>query len=186
MGEAKEQNNKQPRDKGAWPTRSFDGSTVGPGSQIGHFRIEQELGHGGMGVVYLARDTTLGRSVAIKSLPPEVMADRKISSRLEREARLLASLSHPNIAAIFEELAEAEGATYLILEYVPGRTLADRIAEGLINLEEVLSIACQTAAALAAAHRHGIIHRDLKPGNIKITPEGNVKVLDFGLAKAIE
>jgi serine/threonine-protein kinase len=114
------------------------------------------------------------------------MADRKISSRLEREARLLASLSHPNIAAIFEELAEAEGATYLILEYVPGRTLADRIAEGLINLEEVLSIACQTAAALAAAHGHGIIHRDLKPGNIKITPEGNVKVLDFGLAKAIE
>jgi serine/threonine protein kinase/tetratricopeptide (TPR) repeat protein len=186
MGEAKEQNNKQHESKGDWPTRSFDGSTVGPGSQIGHFRIEHELGHGGMGVVYLARDTTLGRSVAIKSLPPEVMADRKISSRLEREARLLASLSHPNIAAIFEELAEAEGATYLILEYVPGRTLADRIAEGLISLEEVLSIASQIAAALATAHGHGIIHRDLKPGNIKITPEGNVKVLDFGLAKAIE
>ena len=186
MSEAEERNRKRPKGNSADPTRSFDGSTVGPGSHIGHFRIEQELGHGGMGVVYLARDTTLGRSVAIKSLPPEVMADRKISSRLEREARLLASLSHPNIAAIFEELAEAEGATYLILEYVPGRTLADRIAEGVISLEEVLSIACQTAAALAAAHRHGIIHRDLKPSNIKITPEGNVKVLDFGLAKAIE
>lgn len=186
MGEAKEQNDKRSKGKGAEPTRSFDGSVIGPGSQIGHFRIEQELGHGGMGVVYLGRDTTLGRSVAIKSLPPEVMADRRICLRLEREARLLASLSHPNIAAIYEELEEAEGATYLILEYVSGRTLAEHIAAGPLSLEETLSIASQTAAALAAAHEHGIIHRDLKPGNIKITPEGNVKVLDFGLAKAIE
>jgi len=186
MSEAEEQNRKRPDNNGAGPTKSFDDTVVGPGSQIGHFEIEQELGRGGMGVVYLARDKTLGRSVAIKSLPPEVTADRKISSRLEREARLLASLSHPNIAAIYEELAESEGATYLILEYVPGGTLSDRIADGLIGLAEALSIACQTAAALAAAHRHGIIHRDLKPGNIKITPEGTVKVLDFGLAKAIE
>jgi serine/threonine protein kinase len=100
MNEAEEQNNEQPKGKGIGPTRSFDVLTPGPGRQIGPFRIEKELGRGGMGVVYLAHDTTLGRSVAIKSLPPEVMADRKISSRLEREARLLASLSHPNIAAI--------------------------------------------------------------------------------------
>jgi serine/threonine protein kinase len=137
-------------------------------------------------VVYLARDITLGRPIAIKSLPLELMADRKIRSRLEREARLLASLSHPNIAAIYEELEETEGAIYLILEYIHGPTLAERIASGPLDLQQALSIACQSAAALVAAHEHGIIHRDLKPGNIKITPDGNVKVLDFGLAKAIE
>ncbi|MEJ2647845.1 MAG: protein kinase, partial [Sedimentisphaerales bacterium] len=105
---------------------------------------------------------------------------------LEREAQLLASMNHPNIATIHEELEETEGAIYLILEYIHGPTLADRIASGPLDLKEALSIACQSAAALAAAHEQGIIHRDLKPGNIKITTEGNVKVLDFGLAKVIE
>ena len=183
----REDENKKPADN-AKPTRTADmpGPRLEAGSRIGHFRVEREIGRGGMGVVYLARDVTLGRSVAVKSLPPELMAERRIRSRLEREARLLASLSHPNIATIHEEVEEAEGRVYLVLEYVPGRTLAEHIAAGPLRLDETLSIACQTAAALAAAHEHGIVHRDLKPGNIKITPEGNVKVLDFGLAKAME
>jgi serine/threonine-protein kinase len=185
MSEAKGQNDKRPEDKRAGPTRSFDGSVTGPGSQIGPFRIEQELGRGGAGVVYLAHDTKLGRSVAIKSLPPEVRDNPKALSRFTREARVLASLNHPNIAAIHEELEEAKGAVYLVLEYVPGQTLAEQIAKGPLKLEEALTIALQIAEAVAAAHEHDVIHRDLKPGNIKITPEGKVKVLDFGLAKAV-
>ena len=128
MSRARKQNDKRSDDKGAEPNCSFNRSVLGPGSQIGHFHIEQELGRGGMGVVYLARDTTLGRFVAIKSLPPEVTADQKIRSRLEREARLLASLSHPNIATIHEEVEESGDAVFLVLEYVPGRSLAEYIA----------------------------------------------------------
>ncbi|UCC98997.1 MAG: serine/threonine protein kinase, partial [Phycisphaerales bacterium] len=178
MSEAKEQNDKRPEDKRAGLTRSFDRSVTGPGSQIGAFRIERELGRGGAGVVYLAHDTKLDRSVAIKSLPAEVMANPKARSRFSREARVLASLNHPNIATIYEELEEAEGVGYLILEYVPGQTLAERLAKRPFKLEEVLSIALQIAEAVSAAHEHDVIHRDLKPGNIKITPEGKVKVLD--------
>ncbi|MHC4808227.1 MAG: protein kinase domain-containing protein, partial [Planctomycetota bacterium] len=127
----------------------------------------------------------LDRPVAIKSLPAEVMANTKTRSRFTREARVLASLNHPNIATIHDELEEAEGVVHLVLEYVPGRTLAERISKKPLKLEEALSIALQIAEAVAAAHEHDVIHRDLKPGNIKITPEGKVKVLDFGLAKAI-
>jgi len=185
MSKAKEQNDKRPNGKGAGPTRSFDGSMPGPGSQIGSFRIERELGRGAVGVVYLAHDTKLDRPVAIKSLPAEVMSNPKVRSRFSREARLLASLNHPNIATIYEELEEAEGVGYLVLEYVPGQTLAERIAKRPLKLKETLSIALQIAEAVAAAHEHDVIHRDLKPGNIKITPEGKVKVLDFGLAKAV-
>ena len=185
MSEAKEQGNRRPEDNGAGPTRSFDGSALGPGGQIGPFRIERELGRGAVGVVYLAHDTKLDRSVAIKSLPVEVMANPKARSRFSREARLLASLNHPNIATIYDELQEAEGVGYLILEYVPGQTLAERIAKSGFKLQESLSIALQIAEALAAAHENDVIHRDLKPANIKITPEGKVKVLDFGLAKAV-
>jgi TolB-like protein/Tfp pilus assembly protein PilF len=185
MSEAEEQSNKRPNGKGAGPTRSFDGSVVGPGSQIGPFRIEQELGRGGAGVVYLAHDTKLDRSVAIKSLPPEVKDNPKALSRFTREARVLASLNHPNIATIYDELEEAEGLIYLVLEYVPGQTLAERIAKKPLKLEEALTIALQIAEAVAAAHEHDVIHRDLKPGNIKITEEGKVKVLDFGLAKVV-
>ncbi|MHC4681639.1 MAG: serine/threonine-protein kinase, partial [Planctomycetota bacterium] len=170
MSKAKGQNNKP---------------VTGPGSQIGPFRIEQELGRGGAGVVYLAHDTKLDRSVAIKSLPAEVVANPKARSRFSREARLLASLNHPNIATIYEELQEAEGVGYLVLEYVPGQTLAERVANGPLKQEEALTIALQIAEAVAAAHEHDVIHRDLKPGNIKITPDGKVKVLDFGLAKAV-
>ena len=185
MSEAEEQNDKQPNGKGAGPTRSFDGSVVGPGRQIGAFRIEQELGRGGAGVVYLAHDTKLDRSVAIKSLPLEVKDNPKALSRFTREARVLASLNHPNIATIYEEVEEAEGVDYLILEYVPGQTLTERIAKKPLKLEEALTIALQIAEAVAAAHEHDVIHRDLKPGNIKITEEGKVKVLDFGLAKVV-
>jgi serine/threonine protein kinase len=129
MSGAEERNDKRANSDGAGPTWSFDGSTVGPGGQIGPFRIERELGRGGAGVVYLAHDTKLDRSVAIKSLPAEMMANPRARSRFSREARLLASLNHPNIATIYDELQEAEGVGYLILEYVPGQTLGERIAK---------------------------------------------------------
>jgi len=186
MSDAEAKNDKDSNDKGVGPTRSFDSSVKGPDGQIGPFRIEKELGRGGAGVIYLAHDTKLDRSVAIKSLPAELMENPKARTRFAREARVLASLNHPNIATIYEELEEAEGVGYLILEYVPGQTLAERIMRGpKIKLKEALSIALQIAEAVAAAHEHDVIHRDLKPGNIKITPEGKVKVLDFGLAKAV-
>ncbi len=167
------------------PTVDYDGAAIGPGARIGQFRVEQELGRGAMGVVYLAHDSKLDRKVAIKSLPAEVMANPKVRSRFSREARLLASVNHPNIATIHEVMEEAEGVGYLVLEYVPGQTLAERIASAGLTLQELLPIALQIAEATAAAHEHDVIHRDLKPGNIKITPEGKVKVLDFGLAKAV-
>ncbi|MHC4596606.1 MAG: protein kinase domain-containing protein [Planctomycetota bacterium] len=182
MSEAEEKSNKRPGEEEDLPTASFNGTA---GEQIGPFRIERELGRGAVGVVYLAHDTKLDRSVAIKSLPAEVMANPKARSRFTREARVLASLNHPNIATIYDEFQETEDVAYLILEYVPGQTLAERIAKKPLKLEEVLSIALQIAEAVAAAHEHDVIHRDLKPGNIKITPEGKVKVLDFGLAKAV-
>jgi non-specific serine/threonine protein kinase len=185
MGDAGTKNDKRPGENEGLPTASFDGSAAGPGSQIGQFLIERELGRGAVGVVYLAHDTKLGRSVAIKSLPAEVMANPKARSRFSREARLLASLNHPNIATIYEEFKEVKGVGYLILEYVPGQTLAERIAKSQLKLQETLTIALQIAEAVAAAHEHDVIHRDLKPGNIKITPEGKVKVLDFGLAKVV-
>ena len=129
MSEAEAKNDKRADKKEAGPTASFDSSVLGPGGQIGRFRIERELGRGAVGVVYLAHDTKLDRSVAIKSLPAEVMANPKARSRFAREARVLASLNHPNIATIYEEFKEAEGLGYLILEYVPGQTLAERIAK---------------------------------------------------------
>ena len=185
MSNADAKNNRKSNGEGAGPTRSFDSSALGPGGQIGSFRIERELGRGAVGVVYLAHDTKLDRPVAIKSLPTEVMKNPKARSRFSREARVLASLNHPNIATIYDEFQETKDVAYLILEYVPGQTLAERIAKSQLKLEETLSIALQIAEAVAAAHEHDVIHRDLKPGNIKITPQGKVKVLDFGLAKAV-
>jgi Tol biopolymer transport system component/predicted Ser/Thr protein kinase len=167
------------------PTASFGGSFIRSGSQIGQFRIERELGRGGMGVVYLAHDTRLDRPVAIKSLPPQVMGDDTFRSRLEREAKLLASLNHPNIATIYEELEEARDIGYLVLEYVAGETLAERLTRGRLEPEEALLLGLQITEAVSAAHSKGVIHRDLKPSNIKIDPEGAVKVLDFGVAKMI-
>lgn len=153
------------------------------GHKVGSFEIKEMIGHGGMGVVYLAHDTKLDRSVAIKSIPPKLADDSTARTRFRREAKLLASLNHPNIGAIHDIIEQDAGADYLILEYVPGQTLAQRISRKPLKLEEAFSIAQQIAEAVSAAHEKGVVHRDLKPGNIKITKEGKVKVLDFGLAK---
>mgnify|MGYP001061076459 CR=1 FL=1 len=165
----------------------FDATLTGhylTGRKIGRFDVREMIGRGGMGEVYLARDTRLDRTVAIKSMPAELQASSTAQSRFQREAKLLASLNHPNIALIHEIIEQQEGVNYLVLEYVPGRTLSQQIAHEPLGLNEALSIAQQIAEAVSAAHDKGVIHRDLKPGNIKITPEGKVKVLDFGLAKA--
>ena len=156
-----------------------------PEQILGSYRVESQLGAGGMGVVYQATDTRLGRQVAIKMLHEASLNDPERLARFEREARLLATLNHSNIAAIYG-LEEAREEKFLVLEYVPGDTLAQRLAKTRPSLKEVLDIGRQIADALAAAHEAGVVHRDLKPANIKITPEGKVKVLDFGLAKALE
>ncbi len=150
--------------------------------RIGPYTVVRELGRGGMGVVHLGHDARLGREVAIKALPELFSRDPERVQRFEREARLLASLSHPNIAAVLG-LEEQDGQRYLVLEYVPGETLAERLARGPIPADDAADLGRQIAAALEAAHEAGIVHRDLKPGNVKITPAGEVKVLDFGLAK---
>ena len=151
-------------------------------SSIGPYRVEREIGRGGMGVVYLARDTRLDRPVAIKALPEDLAADPERLQRFEREARVLASLNHPNIGAIYG-LEESGGARYLILEHVEGESLAERIARGPLPLAEALDVCQQVAAGIEAAHEGGVIHRDLKPGNVMIAAGEVVKVLDFGLAK---
>jgi serine/threonine protein kinase/tetratricopeptide (TPR) repeat protein len=150
---------------------------------VGHFRITEVIGHGGMGVVYKAYDSRLDRVVAIKTVPAHLLEDRAIQERFRREAQILAALNHPHIAVIYDILEQADGCTYLILEYVPGQTLAERIRDGPLPVRESLSVGLQVAESLVAAYEKGIVHRDLKPGNIKITPEGKVKVLDFGIAK---
>src|SRR5215831_3461622 len=154
------------------------------GSQLGLYEITALLGKGGMGEVYRARDLKLKREVAIKILPEEFALDADRISRFQREAEVLASLNHPNIAAIYD-VTDANQTRYLVLELVEGETLADRIARERGPIEEALDIARQICEALEAAHEKGIIHRDLKPANVKLTSEGGVKVLDFGLAKAM-
>src|SRR5438874_5892263 len=159
--------------------------TIGPGSRLGPYEIVSALGAGGMGEVYRARDTKLGRDVALKVIPDTFALDPDRRARFQREAQVLASLNHPHIAAIYG--LEDSGETHaLVLELVEGETLADRIARGPIPLDEALPIAKQIAEALEAAHEQAIIHRDLKPANIKVRDDGTVKVLDFGLAKLTE
>jgi eukaryotic-like serine/threonine-protein kinase len=153
-----------------------------PGDSVGPYRVLAKLGEGGMGEVYRATDSRLKREVAIKVLPPLLAADPDRLARLQREAEVLASLNHPQIAAIYG-LEDAEGVKALVMELVEGQDLAERIARGPVPVDETLMIARQIADALEAAHERGIIHRDLKPANIKIRPDGAVKVLDFGLAK---
>jgi len=157
--------------------------TLTIGTRLGSHEITALLGKGGMGEVYRARDLKLKREVAIKTLPNEFSRDSDRVARFQREAEVLASLNHPNIAAIYD-LEESSGSRFLVLELVEGETLADRIARGPIPIEEALAIAKQICEALGAAHEHGVIHRDLKPANVKVTREGRVKILDFGLAKA--
>src|SRR6516164_1261804 len=158
---------------------------LAPGSRLGAYEILSLIGSGGMGEVYRARDSRLNRDVAIKVLPADVAADHDRLARFEREAQVLASLNHPNIAQI-HGVDDSSGTPALVMELVDGPTLADRIAKGPIPLDEALPIAKQIAEALEAAHEQGIIHRDLKPANIKLRDDDAVKVLDFGLAKAME
>jgi Tol biopolymer transport system component len=155
------------------------------GSKLGHYSITAKLGEGGMGEVYRARDTKLDREVAIKVLPAAFTEDPERLARFEREAKLLAQLHHPNIASIFG-LEDAEGVRALVLELVEGPTLAERLEQGPLPFHECLAVAVQIARALEEAHDKGIVHRDLKPQNIKASIEGKVKVLDFGLAKAMD
>ena len=155
------------------------------GTSLSHYRITEKLGQGGMGEVYRAEDTNLSRQVAIKVLPDEFAHDAERLARFEREAKLLASLNHPNIAAI-HGLEEQEGKRFLVLELVEGQTLAERLHKGPLPVEEALEVCRQVAEGLEAAHEKGIIHRDLKPANVKVNPEGKVKILDFGLAKAFQ
>jgi Tol biopolymer transport system component/aminoglycoside phosphotransferase (APT) family kinase protein len=152
--------------------------------QVGTYEVRREIGRGGMGVVYLARDTKLDREVAIKVLPHEVAQDQERLARFEREAKLLGSLRHANIAAVYG-LEVVDERRYLVLEYVDGEDLAARLDRGPLPIDEALAVAREIAEAVGAAHEQGVIHRDLKPANIKITEKGDVKVLDFGLAKAL-
>jgi serine/threonine protein kinase len=156
-----------------------------PGTRLGVYDVTEQIGEGGMGEVHRATDTKLKRQVAIKILPPSVAADVDRLARFQREAEVLASLNHPNIAAIYG-LEDSGGMTALVMELVEGEDLSQRLARGAIPIDEALPIAKQIADALEAAHEQGIIHRDLKPANIKVRADGTVKVLDFGLAKAMD
>ena len=157
--------------------------TIAAGSRLGPYDVLGLLGAGGMGEVYRARDPKLRREIALKVLPDSFSADTERLARFEREAQLLASLNHPNVGVI-HGFEESHGTRYLVLELVPGETLAERLASGPLQIEEALGVGRQIAEALESAHERGVVHRDLKPANVKITPEGQVKVLDFGLAKA--
>jgi serine/threonine protein kinase len=156
--------------------------TLAAGTHLGSYEVLAPIGAGGMGEVYRARDTRLKRNVAIKVLPASLSHDPDRLARFQREAELLATLNHPNIAAVYG-LEKADGLTGIVLELVEGDTLADLFAHGPIPLGDALPMARQIADAVEAAHEKGIIHRDLKPANVKVTAEGQVKVLDFGLAK---
>jgi serine/threonine protein kinase len=154
------------------------------GETLGHYKVLEQLGRGGMGEVYLAEDLSLDRKVALKFLPDVFTGDPERMARFEREAKLLASLNHPNIAAIYG-LEQANGKRFLVLEYVEGETLQKRLSKGALPVEDALEVCRQIAEGLEAAHEKGVIHRDLKPANVMITAEERVKILDFGLAKAL-
>ncbi len=158
--------------------------TLASGTRLGSYEILSPLGAGGMGEVYRAKDTKLGREVAIKVLPEGFSEEPERMARFEREAKVLASLNHNNIATLHGFETEAD-KQFLVMELVEGETLADRIKGGAIPVDEALPLFLQIAEGLEAAHEKGVIHRDLKPANIKVTDDGQVKVLDFGLAKAI-
>src|SRR5687768_7593555 len=156
-----------------------------PGARIGPYEIVGLLGKGGMGEVYRARDDRLKRDVAIKMLPEVVAGDPERLARFEREAQMLAALQHPNIASIYG-IEESAGARCIVMELVEGETLAARLARGAMPVTEAMLVARQIAEGLEAAHERGIVHRDLKPANVVVTADGSVKLLDFGLAKALD
>jgi serine/threonine-protein kinase len=155
------------------------------GQTLGHYRILERIGAGGMGEVYRARDERLGREVAIKVLPPDLVADESVRKRLRKEAQALSKLNHPNIETLFE-LGSKEGAEFLVVEYIAGVTLGDRLAQGPLPEREVARVGAQLANGLAGAHSQGVVHCDLKPSNLRITPDGRLKILDFGIAKSLQ
>jgi serine/threonine protein kinase len=152
------------------------------GQKFSHYRIVEQIGSGGMGLVYRAYDERLDRTVAIKLLPPGLLEGEAAQKRFQREAQALARINHPNIATLYDVGSE-NGSDYLVMEDIPGITLEARIQAGPLPVAEVLSLAIQICEGLAAAHERGIIHRDLKPGNMCLTPDGRLKILDFGLAE---
>jgi eukaryotic-like serine/threonine-protein kinase len=155
------------------------------GIKLGHYRIAEKIGAGGMGEVYRAQDEHLGRDVAIKVLPPGTLSDESARKRFRDEALILSKLNHPNIATIHDFDTQA-GSDFLVMEYVPGVTLSERLAAGPLPEKEVACLGGQLADGLAAAHERGVIHRDLKPGNLRLTADGRLKILDFGLAKLVQ
>jgi serine/threonine protein kinase len=152
------------------------------GKTIAHYRVLAKIGEGGMGVVYRAEDTRLKRTVALKFLRPELLGDRREKERFIREAQAAAALDHPNICAV-HEIEEAGGRTFIVMHFIEGRSLAERVRSGPLPVEESVSIAVQIAEGLQEAHEHGIVHRDIKPGNIMLTQKGSVRITDFGLAR---
>src|SRR6266581_4388867 len=158
--------------------------TLAPGSRLGPYEVLSPLGAGGMGEVYKARDTRLERTVAVKVLPQHLSESAEVRQRFEREAKTISQLSHPHICALYD-VGNQDGVEYLVMEYLEGETLQERLARGPLPIDDVLRYGTEIADALDRAHRQGIVHRDLKPGNVMLTTSG-VKLLDFGLARGLD
>jgi eukaryotic-like serine/threonine-protein kinase len=154
------------------------------GQTLGHYRIIEKIGAGGMGVVYRARDERLDRDVALKGLPTGILADAIALKLFRKEAQALSKLNHPNIATV-HDFDSQDGLSFLVMEYIPGVTLDEKLAAGALSEKEVVRLGVQLAQGLLAAHNEGVVHRDLKPGNLRITPDGRLKILDFGLVKLV-